>query len=120
LDYTITIDHYADRWVPTIGMARTVELTGPRSRDLTQQFFYNRSTGTAVMLAPLTTGDSYRVSAVLGRQPSRSQLRTASTSSLDLPPMVGIPDELSALARDWTAQAGTDGEAAILLEEQLR
>lgn len=120
IDYTITVDHYADRWVPTIGMARTVDLTGPRGSELTQQFFYNRATGSAVLLDPLTTGDSYQVSAVLGRQPSRSELRTASSSSLDLPPMNAVPDELSALARDWTAQAGTDGEAAIILEEQLR
>ncbi|HIT76953.1 MAG TPA: hypothetical protein IAA98_15355 [Candidatus Avipropionibacterium avicola] len=119
-DYRVRIVAYDDRWVPTVGLARSVTMDGPRAGELTQGFHYNRATGTGVSLDRLRDGDSYRVSAVLARQPDRSELRTANGGALQLPRAEPIPEELAALARDWTSGAGSDGEAAIMLEEQLR
>lgn len=120
ISYTVTIRDYAGRWLPTVGQTRSLEFTGDRKRDLAGEFFYNRATGSGVSVLPLQAGDSYRVDAVVPVQPNRSDVRTASVGDVELPPAGPIAEEIAAQAREWTAGATSDGDAAIRLEEQLR
>jgi len=120
VDYAVSIGAYRDRWLPTLGQARTVAFTSARGQELAEQFFYNRSTGTGVDVTPLQSGDSYRVEAVVATQPIHSELATARVARTSLPAAGPVPEELGAKAREWTTGVTSDGEAAIRLETELR
>lgn len=120
VNYTISIDRYGGRWVPTVGQSRTVTFTSDRSAELAEQFFYNRSTGTGIDVVPLRSGDSYRVEAVVSAQPTHGDLANARTARTELPGAGPVPEELGTRAREWTTGVSSEGEAAIRLESELR
>lgn len=120
VSYSVTVDRYVGRWLPTVGQSRTVGFTSTRAQDLAEQFFYNRSTGTGVNVLPLRAGDTYRVEAVVATQPTHGELAGAKAARTALPPATPVPEELGTKAREWTTGAASDGDMAIRLETELR
>ncbi|NLT30971.1 MAG: transglutaminase domain-containing protein [Propionibacterium sp.] len=116
----VTIEDYSGVWVPTVGMTTKVEFTGARSRELTNNFFYNRATGTGLDTSSLRRGDTYRLDAILANPPAPERISAANAGSLSLPDADPLPDTAKERADTWAKDATTAGQLARTLEENLR
>jgi transglutaminase-like putative cysteine protease len=106
----ITIRDYAGVWIPTLGKTTMARFSGARGLTLTDSFYYNEATGTAVTPVGLTRGDTYRLQAVVPVTPSAAEIANASTSaSLKLPPAEPTPDVVRDLAGKWGAAGAGAG-----------
>ena len=117
---TVTIGDYAGIWVPTVGQLHSIDFAGDRALDLSDQLFYNRSSGTAVTTSGVRPGDRYTVEVVVPPQPSHADIATADAADVDLPPVEPIPDELTDAGQRWATGAAGQGDVAIKLEAELR
>ncbi|MDQ1597956.1 MAG: hypothetical protein QOI70_1380 [Microbacteriaceae bacterium] len=105
----ITVDHYTGVWLPTIGKLTDVSFGGADAAALRDSFFYNNESGTAAVVRPVGTGDSYALSAVVPRQPGQGQLDSLRPGLAPVPPMPVVPDGLSSTLNDWVKSATTPG-----------
>ncbi|MEO6944936.1 MAG: transglutaminaseTgpA domain-containing protein [Lacisediminihabitans sp.] len=90
----VRIDDYAGVWVPTVGKLEHIDFSGTRAGNLRDSFYYNDNSGTAAVVRPLTTGDSYTLTSVIPAQPSPSQLGTVQPGTATVPQLGVIPDAL--------------------------
>ncbi|MFW6597991.1 transglutaminaseTgpA domain-containing protein [Propionibacteriaceae bacterium Y2011] len=120
VSYSIEIEDYRGRWLPTVGKTLTWTFTGPERIEQSENLFYNRATGTGVARTGLTGEEAYTVEAVIPAQPERGVVAEADVEQVDLPPATPVAQELVTKAQEWTNGARTDGEAAIRLETELR
>jgi hypothetical protein len=112
----VTVDGYSDVWLPTIGKLETIDFTGKDAASYRDSFFYNDTTGTAAVLGGIGDGVSYRVTAVVPRQPSASELADLTPGSAAVPAPTGVPAALkSALVGyvDGVRGQGARLEAAL-------
>ena len=116
-DVTITIETYDDVWLPSVGYLTDLEFTGGDAESESDNLRYNNATGTAVLTSGLSAGDSYQLSAIEQRVLTPADLETATTASIDLPPVTGIPDLATSKAQEFAGAATTP--AAQLQAMQL-
>ncbi|MGJ3508991.1 transglutaminaseTgpA domain-containing protein [Enemella sp. A6] len=116
----VTIEDYSGVWVPTIGKTTKIEFDGARSRELTNNFFYNRATGTGLDTSALRRGDTYRLEAIVANPPAPERIKAAGAASLSLPDADPLPDTVKECADTWGKDATTAGDLARTLEENLR
>ncbi|TBN57856.1 hypothetical protein EYE40_10895 [Glaciihabitans arcticus] len=62
----VTVGDYSGIWMPTVGSLVSASFEGAGSTALTEDFFYNEATSSAVNLGVLAKGDSYVIDAVVG------------------------------------------------------
>jgi len=62
----ITVGDYSGIWMPTVGSLVSANFEGSGARALTEDFFYNETTSSAVNLGVLGKGDRYVLDAVVG------------------------------------------------------
>jgi hypothetical protein len=55
----VTVDSYSDYWLPTAGAVQKVSFAGTDATQHAADFRYNLATGTGIVPAKLTQGDSY-------------------------------------------------------------
>ena len=69
---TVTVPDggWDDVWLPTAGVLRGVEFSGPRARDLSRQMWLNVDSRTALVPAGLQPGDRYTMTALVTPPPS--------------------------------------------------
>jgi transglutaminase-like putative cysteine protease len=118
----VTIDVTADlaqRWLPTPYPMTSIDVGGRTVR-------FVASTGTTFVDAPLEQGDRYSVTASLV-QPTGDELRDASVSVplengryLRLPEDSAEIEEITALARRWTADARTVFDRALAIQDRFQ
>lgn len=111
-DITVTIENYADVWVPSVGYPTELDFTGGAAVDETDEMRYNVSTGTAVLTTGLQRGDSYHLDAEVQRVLTPEELADAAPANLTLPPVVDNPDVTTAKAQEFAG--GATSPAAIL------
>lgn len=117
---TVTISAQSGVWVPTVGQTTAVAFGGPRAVLLSDTFYYNRGSGTALTTAGLQPGDQYSLDVVVPVAPTAEQIAAANAGSYPLSDPDGIPDLLREQSLTWTEGATTKGEAALKLVEMLR
>ena len=106
-DVTVTIETYDDVWLPSVGYLTDLQFTGGDAENEGDNLRYNNSTGTAVLTSGLHEGDSYTLSAIEQRVLTPADLETASTASIELPPVTGIPDLATSKAQEFAGSATT-------------
>lgn len=119
-DVTITIEDYADIWVPIAGELHAIDFRGAARSALGDGFFYQQDTGTGVQLA----------SAGLSRGITIHETVTSSLGTADdirgftpaRPGSSGDPRVLPEALADWVNAQGlsADGAGLVELVERLR
>jgi hypothetical protein len=105
----VAVGDYTGPWVPTIGQLESVTFSGPRASALTDAFYYNDVSGTAVDVAKLERGDAYHLEAVVPTAPTANQLSDVTAGSAEVPTPGPLPQQLSAVLDGYTAVAATPG-----------
>lgn len=104
-ELTITIDAYADVWIPSIGYPTSIGFDGSAARDQAATLRYNPATGTAVLTRGLVEGDEYTVTAETQRAYDDADLEKLGTAQFALPPVTNIPDIVSSKAEELSGAA---------------
>ncbi len=116
----ITVHAHQGVWVPTVGRTTQIRFTGDRDVALTESFYYNHDSGTAITLAGLEEGDTYSLSTLITEPPSEVAITGAPAGSQVMPRDTGVPDELRSLAHEWTDAENSAGAKALALRAQMR
>ncbi|MGO1971933.1 MAG: transglutaminaseTgpA domain-containing protein [Propionibacteriaceae bacterium] len=119
-EVSLTVADYASVWVPTVGETRQITFTSDRERELTENFFYNRASGTGVDTAGVRSGDSWTTEAVVPLIPSATDYKTADAGELELPDTEPVPDVLKERAQTWSEDAEGTGHALTLIQRELQ
>ncbi|RMB61982.1 transglutaminase-like domain-containing protein [Tessaracoccus antarcticus] len=107
-------------WVPTVGRTTSITFDSDRAVALSENFFYNRGSGTGVTLATLQEGDSYVLGTRTRQRPSDEDIRAALAGSRRMPTDEGVPDIVRNRAHQWGDAQNTAGAQALALETALR
>lgn len=105
----VQIDGYSGIWLPSSGFAQAITFAGDRQQQLQTSLAYNGSTGSAIVLNGLQSGDSYEVDAIIPETPDIDDLRNATVSDTAVPAPEAIPDEIQA----WASEHGTNGSTTL-------
>ncbi len=112
----IVVGDYSGVWLPTVGKFTSVTFSGQDAPELRNSFYYNNTSGTAAVIRPLQSGDSYSLTAVEPRQPSENQLATLRPATAAVPRSAVIPDQLSSTLDTWTrAQSAPGARLAAMI-----
>ncbi|QNO38543.1 transglutaminase domain-containing protein [Protaetiibacter sp. SSC-01] len=116
----VAIDGYAGVWVPTVGLLEDIAFRGDDRSRLEDGFAFNTTSGTAVDLEGVGTGDRYLLDAVVRRPVPLERLATAVPGSADVPRGPEAPEELATALEVYLE--GVDGAGAQLVAaiENLR
>ncbi|HEY4225228.1 MAG TPA: transglutaminase-like domain-containing protein [Pseudolysinimonas sp.] len=95
LNLTVTVKGYSGVWLPTVGRFESVQFAGSDAAQLSNDFYYNNTSGTAAVLGGVASGDSYTLKAVLPKQPDASQLDAVTPGSSSVPAIGVVPDDLA-------------------------
>ncbi|MBH0129515.1 transglutaminase domain-containing protein [Salinibacterium sp. NK8237] len=104
-DVTFTMGEYADVWMPSIGYPTNLDFTAGSALDSTDSLRYNATTGTAVLTAGLSEGDSYTIDATLQQVVSIEDLADVPVAAVELPPVSSSPDIVTSKAQEYAADA---------------
>lgn len=105
----VTVRGYSGIWLPTVGKFESVSFSGADASGLRDSFFYNNTSGTAAVVKPLTSGDTYALDAIVPRQPATDQLAGVRPGTAEVPRGTELPDQLSSTLDEWTRSLSTPG-----------
>ena len=117
---TITDENYSGVWLPTTGQFKKISFSGTNATTLRDDFFYNNVSGTAVDVGTLAPGDSYTLDAVVPAEPSLDRLKSVNAGSAAVPPLGGLPAELSTALNGYVAKASSQGGKLVAMITTLR
>jgi len=83
-------------------------------------FFYNDNSGTAAVVAALSSGDSYRVDAVLPVQPNPKQVALLEPGTAEVPQPQPLPEELALALGRYVGDAQSAGARLQAMLDGLR
>lgn len=106
---------YSGVWMLMSGYATGIQFTGDRAEDLQGSLHYNALTGGAIVLDGLQPGDSYTIQTVIPTVPEHEVLESATVSSVAMPTISNVPEDLKA----WVAENGTFGTTTLERIEHL-
>ncbi|MFT4029092.1 MAG: transglutaminase domain-containing protein [Protaetiibacter sp.] len=110
---TVTVEGYSGVWVPTVGQLEDITFSGERATRLEDGFAFNDTSGTAVDLSEIESGDSYRLDAVLPEDRELDDLRAVVPGSADVPRGADPPEELTTALDGYVE--GVEGPGARLV-----
>lgn len=116
----VEVEGYSGVWVPTAGALEDVDFRGPGSSRLEDGFGFNATTGTAIDLAGLGAGDSYRLDAVLPADVSLDALRNAVPGSAEVPRTAAPPEALTRALDEYVSGVEGTGAQLVAAVEGLR
>lgn len=116
----VTVGAYSGVWLPTVGAFESISFGGPDAAELRGSFYFNDNTGSAAVVRELGEGDSYRLNAVLPREPAADLLAAVTPGAARLPSGVALPEELSVVVDGYAQAAASDGERLLAAIEGLR
>lgn len=122
----LQVEGYTGVWLPTIGASEDVDFAGGRAGDLTESFYFNRTTDTGLVAATLRSGDRYRlvadpepdVVADDDSAPATSMLQLPA-ARIQMPEVSGVPDVVTSLASQYTQGATGDYERVSMIATSL-
>ncbi|MBW8762995.1 MAG: transglutaminase domain-containing protein [Microbacterium sp.] len=115
----VAIEDYSGVWMPDAGAVSQIDFTGKRADELRRSGYYNNDTGTAVVTAKLTSGDTYTVDTVIPAKLDDTQLADVDFGKVALPKQSNVPEELTSLAAETVAGAESPIEQVRALETFL-
>lgn len=95
IDIGVEVGDYSGVWLPTVGRFESISFGGDDASALRDAFYYNDTSGTGAVIGGLSTGDSYRLRALLPSQPTGSELPSLTPGSADVPRLGELPDEVA-------------------------
>lgn len=101
---------YEGIWIPTLGMLERIDFGGTDASALQDSFFFNDTSGTAVTVDGLASGDAYTLRAVVPDQPTEVQRGGLTPGGAAVPVPAVLPDELALALDRWVSGADTPGE----------
>jgi hypothetical protein len=113
------IGDYSDVWVPQAGLVSEIRFSGDDADALRRGTYYSSASATAVATVGLNKGDSYTVQTTVPAEVTDKQLGDAEFGSVRMPKNAKVPEELSTLAGEITADAETPAEQAQALADHL-
>ncbi|HEY1529336.1 MAG TPA: transglutaminaseTgpA domain-containing protein [Galbitalea sp.] len=117
---TITDEDYTGVWLPTVGKFKKISFSGSNGTALRDDFFYNDTSGTAVDVGTLKSGDSYTLDAVIPSEPSLDQLKKAVAGSAAVPAIGTLPAELTSTLNGYVAKANSQGAKLVAMIDALK
>ena len=117
--FSVTVDEYADVWMPTVGYPTSIRLGGAAAGDIGDLRF-NSTSGSLVLTTGLAPGDSYQFTATLQQLATADEFTEAIAAVVEQPPAQRVPGILLSKAQQFTADATTDAEKLVALESALR
>jgi transglutaminase-like putative cysteine protease len=114
------ITGYSDVWLPTAGYLAAIHFTGSRATELTDDFRYDRGTGTGVVTSGLIAGDGYQAVVSLPADPSAGSMAGARVSDVNQPLPQGVPDVVKTKAQQYAQGASDPYQVATALATGLR
>jgi hypothetical protein len=117
---TIVVSGYRGVWLPTVGDVERVGFGGARSAQLTDAFFFNRTTGTAAVLGGVRRGDTYTVDAILPTTPDDAELRAARPGDASVPKPRNVPEAVATAVAADTQGLDSPGEKLAAVVEAIR
>lgn len=116
----VTVVGYTGVWLPTIGKFESIEFSGADAAGLRDSFHYNDITGTAAVVRPLTSGDSYTLSAVLPKGPTSEQRSGLQPGSVEVPRTTVLPNELSVALDGYVRGIASPGDRLAAMVAGLK
>jgi hypothetical protein len=116
----VTVGDYDGVWVPTVGKFSSIAFSGGDAGSLRDAFYYNDTSGTAAVVTPLSSGDTYTLDAVLPTQPTEAQLATLKPGAVQVPRVSVMPDEVSTALNGWVTGAASPGRQLVQMLDQLK
>ena len=116
----VTVEGYRGVWVPSVGDFESISFGGERSAALRASFYYNDNSGTAAVVGRLSTGDRYRLRAVLPDEPAETELGSVTPGDAQVPPIGVTPDELSVALDRYTASVSGEGARLVAAIDGLK
>lgn len=116
----VRVDGYRGVWLPTVGDLSSVEFTGDDGDALRGRFYFNGLSGTGAVLGGLTSGDSYRLTALQPTEPTSAQLASTTPGTARVPAATIVPDSVGARLEQYDAGATTPGEQLTAALDGLR
>ncbi len=120
VDVRVTIGDYAGVWVPTVGDLSSVAFSGSDADALSNDFFFNATTGTAADLRALRRGDTYDLTGVLPDQPTRGQIASATPGAAQVPRPSLIPQDLATHLDGYVQGKTTPGSRLLAAIDGMR
>jgi hypothetical protein len=117
---TIVVSGYRGVWLPTVGDAERVEFEGSRASQLSDAFFYNRTTSTAAVLGGVREGDSYTVDAIVPSVPDDDELLAARPGDASVPQPTNVPEAVASAVADDTRGLDSPGEKLAAVVQAIR
>jgi hypothetical protein len=120
VELEVEIVGYSGVWVPTVGMLEQIDFRGPDATELEDGFGFNATSGTAVDLDGVRTGDRYRLDAVLPGNPGLTALASAVPGSADVPRTADAPEDLATRLDGYVQGMQGAGAQLVAAIEGLR
>ena len=120
LNLTVTLKGYSGVWLPTVGRFESVDFTGANAPQLSDDFYYNNTSGTAAVLGGLESGESYTLRTVLPDEPTASQLDSVTPGSASVPAISVIPDDLAQHLDGYVSGMDSPGTRLMAMLDGLK
>ena len=111
----VTVGDYSGVFLPTVGALTGISFTGAHADRLQESFFYNNTSGAAILINALTRGDSYSLTAVYPFQPADSLLAAVVPRFNHAQPAVTFPDRLASTLEEWSGSETTPGTRLVAM-----
>jgi transglutaminase-like putative cysteine protease len=117
---TIVVSGYRGVWLPTVGDLERVGFDGSRASQLTNAFFYNRTTSTAAVLGGVREGDTYTLEGIVPPAPDDDELLEAKPGDASVPRPSNVPDAIATAVSDATQGLDAPGEKLAAVVQAIR
>ncbi|EYR64241.1 transglutaminase [Actinotalea ferrariae CF5-4] len=107
-------------WLPTVGYAERIEVTGPDALELASTLRYNDATGTAVLTDGVPDGTRFTAQVVVPPALAAEELGAAGVGAVRLPEPRAVPEGVPLLAGEIAGTASTPALVAEALAAGLR
>jgi hypothetical protein len=106
LDLEVTVKNYQGPWVPGVGYLAGATFAGADAVRLSQDFRYNRQTGSGLITSNLLPGDHLRLAVSQPIVPTVAQLAKVPVQKIPVGPTSDKqPPEVAAKAQEWSSGA---------------
>ncbi|MBT1176553.1 transglutaminase domain-containing protein [Bifidobacterium callimiconis] len=107
----------SDVWMPLAGTASSVSFG---SDDLSQSFYYNTGTESALLSTGLRANLTYTERGVITAQPNSRQIAGADAAAVNQPKAQDVPESVKSTATSYAGGESKDGAAAQKLADKLK
>lgn len=112
----VQVGDYTGMWVPSVGQLERFAVTGGAdATKLRNSFYYNNTTGSAVVLDGLVAGDSYSVDTVVPVQPTAQQYSTLQAGTAEVPALSTLPTELGPVLDGYISGVKGQGNQLVAM-----